>query len=359
MNCPVCQSCGMPLHHLEMHGTDREGSLIEDYCLYCYKDGQFTSDVTMEEMIDLCVKYLDNASRKEAEYGMKIQFPKLKRWAQKEETQTEYYKSIKKVLDYINEHLSEKPDLETLAGIANISSYHFHRIFKGVIGENLGEYVQRIRLEYVARMLRKSSLSLDTLAERAGYNSQQALSKAFKKYFGIPPSVYKNNLDKLKNGAGSLTARVCKIAPKKILYVNTIEDISSETYDRVWRELYMYAIFQGVYSDTSESMGVSFYDSMAEGGNYKFHVCITTENEVKSTERFICRDVEGGLYVIITHQGTYEELHDIYKKIWFEWLPFSKYRVRKGAFFEKYLNNPDRVEQKDILTEIYVPVDLK
>lgn len=361
MICPVCQSCGMPLHQPDMYGTDKGGSLIEEYCMYCYKDGHFTSDVTMDEMIELCAKYVNSTSREEVVYNMKIQFPKLKRWAQKEETQSEYYKSINKVLDYINEHLNEKPDLDTLSAIANISPYHFHRIFKGVIGENLGEYVQRIRLEYVAVKLKTASLSLDILAEKTGYNSQQALSKAFKKYFGIPPSVYKSNPDRgNKNLSDAVSPRICKIASKKILYINTGEEITSETYDKAWKELYMYAIFKGIYSETSESIGVSFEDPFGRSdGDHHFYVSVTTEKEVVSTERFIYRTVEGGLYAIFTHQGGYEGLHDLYKTIWFEWFPASKYQIRKGIFFEKYLNNPDRVKEEEILTEVYVPVDLK
>ena len=49
-----CQSCGMPLTKTEDFGTEKDGKLSEDYCVYCYKDGAFTADCTMEEMIDFC-----------------------------------------------------------------------------------------------------------------------------------------------------------------------------------------------------------------------------------------------------------------------------------------------------------------
>lgn len=361
MNCPVCQSCGMPLHRPDMYGTDEDGSFIEEYCVYCYREGQFTSDVTMDEMIQLCAKYVNNISREQAVHNMKLQFPRLKRWAQKEETESEYYKSINKVLDYINEHLNEKPDLDTLSAIANISPYHFHRIFKGIIGENLGEYIQRVRLEYVAEKLKTSSLSLDLLAEQTGYNGRQAISKAFKKYFGIPPSVYKNNPDKGKNEkSDEINPRICKIASKKIIYIDTGGNITSQTYNKAWKELYMYTILKGLYSNTSESIGVSFEEPFGENkGNRSFYISVTTESETASTDRFICRTVEGGLYAIFTHQGAYEGLTDLYKTIWFEWFPTSKYKIRKGVFFEKYLNNPDLIQEEDILTEVYVPIDTK
>ena len=46
-----CQSCGMPLSE-DVLGTNADGSKNEDYCMYCYKDGKFLQDCTMEEMIE-------------------------------------------------------------------------------------------------------------------------------------------------------------------------------------------------------------------------------------------------------------------------------------------------------------------
>ena len=53
MEMKFCQSCGMPLTQ-EILGTNADGSKNEDYCMYCYKDGKFTQDCTMEEMIEFC-----------------------------------------------------------------------------------------------------------------------------------------------------------------------------------------------------------------------------------------------------------------------------------------------------------------
>ena len=51
MDMKFCQSCGMPLTD-EILGTNADGTNNEDYCIYCYKDGGFTQDMTMEQMID-------------------------------------------------------------------------------------------------------------------------------------------------------------------------------------------------------------------------------------------------------------------------------------------------------------------
>ena len=82
-NNTYCQSCGMPLTK-EVLGTEANGKSNEDYCIYCYKDGKFTSDITMDQMIEFCVKpMVDNnkdMSEEQARLMMKEFFPKLKRW---------------------------------------------------------------------------------------------------------------------------------------------------------------------------------------------------------------------------------------------------------------------------------------
>lgn len=84
-----CQSCGMPMQTTDLFGTNKDGSANQDYCCYCYKDGDFVQDCTMDQMIEHCIKYLDefngacntNYSKDEAIAIMKIRFPMLKRWA--------------------------------------------------------------------------------------------------------------------------------------------------------------------------------------------------------------------------------------------------------------------------------------
>lgn len=84
-NMQFCQSCGMPLAEAEHFGTNKDGSKNEDYCLYCYKDGAFTAEMTMEQMIAFCAEHVDEwgmeITKEQAVAQMREQFPKLKRWA--------------------------------------------------------------------------------------------------------------------------------------------------------------------------------------------------------------------------------------------------------------------------------------
>lgn len=80
-----CQSCGMPMGQTdELYGTEADGTKSRDYCSYCYENGAFTAQCTMEKMIDFCVKpMLENVpgmTEAGARAMMNEHFPQLKRW---------------------------------------------------------------------------------------------------------------------------------------------------------------------------------------------------------------------------------------------------------------------------------------
>ena len=83
-----CQSCGMPLTD-EIRGTNADGTKVEDYCIYCFEDGAFTGDFTMEEMIDFCSQFVEqynkdsgqNLTQDEYKAMLRQYYPTLKRWS--------------------------------------------------------------------------------------------------------------------------------------------------------------------------------------------------------------------------------------------------------------------------------------
>ena len=83
-----CQSCGMPLTRDEDCGLNADGSINFDYCKYCFADGKFLQECTMDEMIDHCAQFVDEVNKMlpepmtEEQYKqmMRSYFPMLKRW---------------------------------------------------------------------------------------------------------------------------------------------------------------------------------------------------------------------------------------------------------------------------------------
>ncbi len=78
-----CQSCGMPMEGTP-YGTNADGSRSEDYCEYCYKDGAFTGEMSMQEMMDFCLPHVVQANpamdEAAARKMMEVFYPQLLRW---------------------------------------------------------------------------------------------------------------------------------------------------------------------------------------------------------------------------------------------------------------------------------------
>lgn len=76
------------------------------------------------------------------------------------EVSNDYIIRINRVLDYIDKHICEQMTLDELAGVANFSKFHFHRLFALFIGEPLNAYIMRSRMELSAARLLSKTLGI-------------------------------------------------------------------------------------------------------------------------------------------------------------------------------------------------------
>lgn len=104
--------------------------------------------------------------------------------------------SVKRVIEAINfieEHLKEKLDLDIIAGAVHYSKYHLHRMFTDTAGLTIHDYVQRRRLTEAAKLLVFSKKPIMDVAFEAGYESQQAFSGIFKEMYKQSPHQFRRN----------------------------------------------------------------------------------------------------------------------------------------------------------------------
>ncbi len=123
MEQKFCQSCGMPLTE-EILGTNADGSKNEEYCIYCFKDGAFTSDFTMEEMVEFCAQFVDefnknagqNLTKEEYKAMLRQYYPSLKRWRESDEELPHAASTLKQqLIDEVNAlGISDMPKIDTL-----------------------------------------------------------------------------------------------------------------------------------------------------------------------------------------------------------------------------------------------------
>ncbi|ANS76919.1 hypothetical protein AWM70_21975 [Paenibacillus yonginensis] len=95
---------------------------------------------------------------------------------------------IQRVIDYIEEHLSEELTLAELAELAHYSEYHFHRMFQFLTGTTVMSYIRQRRLNRAAALIDQTQRKVLDIALECGFRSPETFSRNFRKAFGIQPS---------------------------------------------------------------------------------------------------------------------------------------------------------------------------
>lgn len=94
-------------------------------------------------------------------------------------------------INFIENHLQEKLDLETIAESVHYSKYHLHRMFTDIVGMTIQTYAQRRRLTEAAKLLVFSEKPILEIALAAGYESQQSFTDVFKAMYKKTPNQYR------------------------------------------------------------------------------------------------------------------------------------------------------------------------
>lgn len=111
-----------------------------------------------------------------------------------------YEKVIKKTITYIEERLHESLMINDIANHAGLSKFHFHRIFRSVIGMSITEYIRMRRLANASADLLYTNKRILDIALYYRFESQEAFTRTFKTYYHLPPGQYRKLMSNmLKN----------------------------------------------------------------------------------------------------------------------------------------------------------------
>jgi AraC family transcriptional regulator len=104
---------------------------------------------------------------------------------------TDYVERVNLAIDHIVRDLAEPLRLEDVSRAAGFSPFHFHRVFKALVGETLNQFVKRLRLERALYLMSHApSRSLTDVALECGFSSSSDFSRCFKQSSGAAPSVF-------------------------------------------------------------------------------------------------------------------------------------------------------------------------
>ncbi len=270
-----------------------------------------------------------------------------------------YAERVQRVVDYLAEHLDGALDLEALARVACFSPYHFHRIYRGLLGETANDTVRRLRLHRAAIDLLDRDLSIERTARRAGYASQAAFTRAFRAEYGEPPAHYRvaRQSVQLHQERNSAMYEVETITMPKLPVAAIHHRGDYQLASKVFERLMTVAATTGLLTPNTRSIGIFFDDPVSvPRAELRSVVCITVPDDWAPSGELTEAHIEGGRYARIVHTGPYTELKTAYDWLYQTWLPNSGEEPRDLPCIEEYLNNPRQVPAKDLKTAVMMPL---
>lgn len=301
------------------------------------------------------------------------------------QTRSFYQAAVLDAVSRVGASLDEALDLNALARGAALSPFHFHRIFRGMIGETPLEMHRRLRMERAASQLLDGAKPVTAIAFDAGYDTHEAFTRAFRRAFAMPPSAFRESAQEGKGCERPvqihLTARSgihytpsinlqairfvrgepamsVTIEQVPVLRIATVHHVGP--YNRIseaFQRLGAIAGRTGLVRDGAMMLALYYDDpETTPADQLRSDAGVTVPDDVQLSSEVVEKRLPAGRYARSTHLGPYDTLGDTWSRMMGEWLPDSGERIRGGASFEVYRNTPADTRPEELRTDLYVPL---
>jgi len=273
-----------------------------------------------------------------------------------------YEARLMRVLDYVYGNLDGDLTLDTLADVAALSRFHFHRVFTGMTGETVAAFTRRVRLFRASAALLQTRDPVDRIACYCGYVNVRSFMRAFQGVYGMTPDAFR------KRGV-----------PQPALQLNEHGDYEMYDVKIETREDIRLAVMshRGAYMEIGEVFEAVMTTLMTRGlgpqlgqmiGVYLDDPSAVPESELRSfagaqilgeaeiAPPLETMEITGGKFAVLTYKGHYAGLAKAYGYLFGEWLPESGEVPRDSPPFEVYLNRPQDTQVEDLITLICAPL---
>ncbi|GAA3587663.1 GyrI-like domain-containing protein [Flavivirga amylovorans] len=303
----------------------------------------------------------------------------------KNDIEKDYIGRINLILKHIENNLDSELSLESLSGLALYSPFHFHRIFKAIIGETLRAYIIRKRIEKTASvLLHKRHVSITELSLQYGFNSNSSFTRTFKKFYGISPSEFRkknpNKFSKIsnvesKNGQENLISEkyICNInnhlnwikmnANIDIKEIPELKFVSITHFgvhgvEDVFNRLVTWANAEGLMRSPETKMARIFHDSfkITDPDKVRMSICVLTNTPFSLKEDMDTGIIKSRKCIV----GRFEITPNDFEKSWvslFIWMNENGYKKTEELPFEIYHNDfREHIENKCIV-DLHIPIE--
>ena len=316
----------------------------------------------------------------------------------------EYMARINCVIDHIERHLDHSLRLESLAGVANFSPFHFHRIFRALVGETLNQFIQRLRLEKAAaQLIDNPKKSITEIAFDCGFSGSATFARAFKDAFGVSASQWRSgdhrkeskirktnrkvdqaigkfskdidvsvfysesetNNPKPKwritmEAKSAIEIEVKNMPESNVAYVRHIGPYQGDSalFEGLINKLMTWAGPRGLIRFPETRLMAVYHDdpNITEADKLRTSICITVPPDTRVDGDIGRMSIPAGQYAVAHVEVADDEFQGAYDSIYGGWLPESGYQPDDRPCFEIYLNDPKQHPEGKHITDICVPV---
>lgn len=298
------------------------------------------------------------------------------------QTAMDYRKRVCQAMNYISRNIDRELPLEEIAEAAAFSRYHFHRIFKVVVGETVAEFTRRLRVEMAANHLLSNPLKdITTVAMECGFSSSQNFAKAFRQHFDTTPSQYRKsktghtfrnhenalslgglydpdtafNRNSMRERSTAMEADVKQLPQQTVAYVRKMGPYGEETYEHAFSELARWAGPRG-FLESGTVLSV-YWDNpeITPPEKCRLDACVSVPEGTATEGQVALQTVEGGPYGVCS----FEIGPDGFQQAWeeaFAWLIDSGYECNDMPCFELYHNDANEHPEGKWIVDICIPL---
>ncbi len=286
----------------------------------------------------------------------------------------EYQRRLSLAVDYINTNLNKSISIADIAKAGMFSTFHFHRLFKAIIGESLWKFTSRLRLEKAALLLYSTrKMNLTRIAIECGYTSSATFSRAFQIHFKISPSKWRQNKSKIckelsfdstyinselmKEYDMNLNLEIQNMPERHVAYVPTFDGYDDENLAKAYRILYEWGEPRGFFKIESMVIGIGFDNpDITSENKCRYYVCVLVPKEITSNNTISFLDIPKGLYGVFHFFGTKTQVKDAYNYVYGIWLPSSDYFPGNSHPYEIYRSDPGIDQGGNFKMDICIPL---
>lgn len=290
----------------------------------------------------------------------------------------EYVGRINRVMDYISEHLKGDLHLETLARVASFSPFHFHRVFKAIVGETLNEFTRRMRAQRAAsHLICHPKMTIGEIAVECGYASLSTFAREFRRAYGMSASQFRSggasSLHEVRRALQARDGEMSKLVPRQRapfkfsvevqrlteLYVAYVRHLGP--YNRIGlaiQRLMKWAGPRGLLRLPQTQVLAIYHDSPEVTPERKLRAdaCITIPEGTTAEADVGTQTIPGGLFAVAQAEIDVAQYPEAWDKLLGEWLPQSGYQADDRLCYELYLNDPEQHPQKKHIIQICEPI---